>query len=238
MKKTWIRSAAFLSLFNFIALGCTNTQKPLAKQPNVVTAEASPLTLAEHLYANAGTPKFWGSRICGLVSRAEIDTLFGVDPTPDPVVDTYIDSDARSAEYFGQSSETWSSSHCEWVGFGSVTVFDGAWPNEYEPRRPTELAKKDRPDNAEETCEPEPGVETNGWCERLRVVSINGKDVKLFDSFDDVLPDSPDSDSEVSQPNSVETMYLSVPLAQKQSKRSLATRRTVIRKRLLPSWNF
>jgi hypothetical protein len=180
--------------------------------------ETTPLTIAEHLYPNAGTPKFWGSRICGLVSRAEIDALFGVDEPVDRN-DQTLDSDRRLTDsYNGDSHETWSRTDCGW-GFGSITVFEGAWQTQQKPLGPIELRQKDRPENAIGLCEPEPGVETNGWCERLRVVSINGKDVKLFDSFDVNLLEPIHTDSEASASasaaHSTAMAYLSVAFGTK-----------------------
>jgi hypothetical protein len=183
-------------LFGFVTLGCTSSQQPAAKKPNVITAEAMPLNTTEHVYANAGTPKFWGSRICGLISRAEVDTLFETHATVDPYKDPNVPVDRSIFSYRGDSLKQASRSRCTW-DFGSIAVLEGPWYEWgasyewFDPfPAPSDLPDKETPDNAERLCEPVPNTKTNGWCDRLRIVSINGQDEKLFDHFDDVLPEA------------------------------------------------
>jgi hypothetical protein len=187
--------------------GKPNIHPPVEKQPNVVTAEASRLITTTQLYANAGTPKFWGSRICELVSRDEIDKLFETQRYESDSVEPVF----RFPSYTGESHETWSRSDCKWWDIGTITVLEGRFPKDADLEIPdyndvegqqnrfrgaSTIPEESRPENAEGTCEPEPNTETNGWCERVRFVSVNGKNEKLFDSFDNVLPDPPDGDNE------------------------------------------
>jgi hypothetical protein len=195
-------SVLCLTLIAALTLGCAPSQKQEATKPVTTKASTNAPTQTTHTqqqnlvapvsqtYPAAGTPKFWGSRICELVSRDQVDALFETQATEPP---------ARlvNAAYEGESHENWSRSTCSW-DFGLINVLEGDWKDQkYLPsltyfRGATDLAHEPRPDDATGPCAEQPGVATNGWCDRLHIVSINGNDENLFDSFDNVFPDPPD----------------------------------------------
>jgi hypothetical protein len=172
-----------------------------------------PLALENNIYPNAGTPEFWGSRFCSVVSRDEINALFGTDGqqfSPDG----WGEIDAKygfTPAYVGQAAATWSQSSCSFFNFGVMTLLTGTDTStsgffDREPRfRGQEgLNDYDKTDTTDPTgstgptdkCEPQVGVLSSATCDRLRIVSVNGIDTKLFDGFDSTEPEPPDGGPE------------------------------------------
>jgi hypothetical protein len=166
--------------------------------PSTQPAASVPLVLAKHAYPNAGTPEFWGSRLCDVVTRAEVDALFETRATTDPDDPPPVaDPTTPLPSYLGESRVGWSRSFCSW-DFGAITLLTGAWKGqeiqqEYNRfRGANELQGIEFADPTGPCDRTVPDVVTDPECDRLRVVSIHGAKALLFDGFDSVFPDPPD----------------------------------------------